>query len=82
VPLATFVFLASLAGLLLAVSLGAAAALVVVVGISRVYAGEHWASDVLGAWLFGAALLLALTGMWRRSNTGVRGDRTQIGAHP
>lgn len=38
--------------------------MVVVVGLSRVYAGEHWASDVLGGWLFGAAFLLALTNIW------------------
>jgi membrane-associated phospholipid phosphatase len=29
-------------------------------GISRVRAGEHWATDVLGGWLFGSAWLLIL----------------------
>jgi len=44
------------------VALGAVAlAFVLTIGLSRVYAGEHWASDVLGAWLFGAAWLLAFT---------------------
>lgn len=50
----------------LVVALGAvASAFVLAIGLSRVYAGEHWASDVLGAWLFGAAWLLAFTSvMW------------------
>jgi membrane-associated phospholipid phosphatase len=29
-------------------------------GVSRVCVGEHWASDVLGGWLFGGAWLLVL----------------------
>jgi undecaprenyl-diphosphatase len=28
------------------------------VGLSRIYLGEHWLSDVLGGWAFGAVLLV------------------------
>jgi membrane-associated phospholipid phosphatase len=35
-------------------------------GISRVRAGEHWATDVLGGWLFGSAWLLILIFIHRR----------------
>jgi membrane-associated phospholipid phosphatase len=34
--------------------------LVSLIGVSRIYLGEHWASDVLGAYLLGSLLLLAV----------------------
>lgn len=47
-------------GFLMTVTLVAASLLIVASGLSRVYAGEHWATDVLGGWLFGAGCLLVL----------------------
>jgi undecaprenyl-diphosphatase len=41
-------------------SVVASAAIVGVVGLSRVYLGVHWLSDVVGAWLLGALYLLAV----------------------
>ena len=39
--------------------------LVLLIGLSRVYVGEHWATDVLGGWLFGGAWLLVLVAAHR-----------------
>ena len=38
----------------------------VLVGISRVHLERHWPSDVLGAYVFGAALLIAMAWVWTR----------------
>jgi membrane-associated phospholipid phosphatase len=39
------------------VLIGVSALMVMLVGPSRIYLGDHWASDVLGAYLIGGALL-------------------------
>jgi membrane-associated phospholipid phosphatase len=39
--------------------------LVLLVGISRIYEGEHWASDVLGAYLLGSLTLVAIIQIYR-----------------
>jgi membrane-associated phospholipid phosphatase len=40
--------------------------LVLASGISRIDIGEHWATDILGGWLFGSAWLLVLIFIHRR----------------
>ncbi len=39
--------------------------LVLLICLSRVYIGEHWATDVVGGWLFGGAWLLVLVAAHR-----------------
>ncbi len=53
-------------GLSMVVTLAASSLLIVASGLSRVYVGEHWATDVLGGWLFGAGWLLVLVAVHRR----------------
>jgi membrane-associated phospholipid phosphatase len=43
--------------------------LVVLVGISRIYLGEHWASDVLGSYLLGSLTLVAIIQIYRWGKT-------------
>lgn len=49
---------------ILLASLGVGLALLI--GASRVVLGVHWASDVIGGWLIGGAVLLAALGIFRR----------------
>ena len=47
------------------VAAGVLPLLALLIGLSRVYVGEHWATDVLGGWLFGGAWLLVLVAIHR-----------------
>ncbi len=47
------------------VAFGVLPLLVLLIGLSRVYVGEHWATDVVGGWLFGGAWLLVLVAAHR-----------------
>jgi membrane-associated phospholipid phosphatase len=40
------------------------AVFVVLIGLSRIYLGDHWASDVLGAYLIGGVLLGLAVGVY------------------
>ncbi len=46
--------------------LAALAALLALVGPSRIFLGHHWASDVTASYLLGTSYLLALTAFYRR----------------
>jgi undecaprenyl-diphosphatase len=53
-------------GLLRRITIGILAALIAIIGVSRVYLGAHWPSDVLGAYLAGGLWLMLMVEIYRR----------------
>jgi undecaprenyl-diphosphatase len=51
-----------------------AAAWILLTGVGRIYAGAHWPSDVIGAWLWSVPALVGLTSL--ATMRGERGHRT------
>lgn len=57
---------------------------VVLIGVSRIYLGEHWASDVLGSYLLGSLTLVAIIQFYRWGKTRffVHQPVAAAGPHP
>jgi membrane-associated phospholipid phosphatase len=78
----TYGFLAYLAHTLIRpvmprrIVVGALAAMLALVGPSRIYQGHHWPTDVTASYLLGTSYVLALTALYRR----VKGARRERGA--
>jgi membrane-associated phospholipid phosphatase len=57
---------------------------VVLIGVSRIYLGEHWASDVLGSYLLGSLTLVSIIQFYRWGKTRffVHQPVAAAGPHP
>jgi len=59
-----------------AYAMGAAILIALLIGVTRVYLGAHWASDVLGGWSVGAAFAMVL---WLFAYVVERRQRVKLG---
>ncbi len=57
--------------------------LIALIGLSRIYLGEHWASDVLGAYLLGSLMLVAVVQFyqWGKALHLLHQPHTGYGSH-
>jgi len=56
--------------------------LILLIGVSRIYLGEHWASDVLGSYLLGSLTLVATIQFYRWGKTRFFVRQPVAGAKP
>ena len=59
-------------------SVGVAVALAVTIGVSRIYLGAHWTTDVLAGWVLGAFWLFLVPAL--RERLGSRSKATRAGS--